>query len=106
MAEHDAWDCEISKRQLLDFSAGKIHSLRPKNYGIDDGLRSAQCAPGFPAGGGGTRTRDGHLWFPTGDGLATIDPGAIISKTIPTPITKIVEVAADGRVLDSPGVSR
>jgi ligand-binding sensor domain-containing protein/two-component sensor histidine kinase len=98
--------CQISKRQLHDFSEGKIHVLRPKNYGIDDGLRSAQCAPGFPAGGGGTRTRDGHLWFPTGHGLATIDPGAITSKTIPTPITKIVEVAADGKGLDSRRLSR
>jgi ligand-binding sensor domain-containing protein/two-component sensor histidine kinase len=98
--------CQISKRQLHDFSAGKIHTLSPKNYGIDDGLRSAQCAPGFPAGGGGTRTRDGHLWFPTGHGVATIDPGAITSKTIPTPVTKIVEVAADGKVLDSRGVAR
>jgi signal transduction histidine kinase/ligand-binding sensor domain-containing protein len=98
--------CRISKQQLRDFSAGKIHVLTPRNYGIEDGLRSAQCAPGFPAGGGGTRTRDGHLWFPTSRGLAIIDPNAVTLKTVPTPISRITEVSADGRVLDFSGIPR
>jgi ligand-binding sensor domain-containing protein/two-component sensor histidine kinase len=105
--------CQISKQQLRDFSAGKIQALTPRNYGIEDGLRSAQCAPGFPAGGGGTRTADGHLWFPTARGLATVDPSAVTRKVPTTPISRIIEVDVDGRVLDSsssaklkPGTSR
>jgi ligand-binding sensor domain-containing protein len=92
--------CRISKQQLRDFSAGKIHVLTPRNFGIEDGLRSAQCAPGFPAGGGGTRTMDGHLWFPTGDGLAAIDPRAVTATTVLTPTSRIIEVSVDGRALD------
>ena len=95
--------CRIPKRQLRDFSAGKIHILTPRNYGIEDGLRSAQCAPGFPTAGGGTRTSDGRLWFPTGRGLATIDPHAIPPKTAPDPISRIVEVSVDGQILDVKG---
>ena len=68
--------CRIAKRELRDLNAGKIHVLTPINYGTEDGLRSAQCAPGFPVGGGSTHTLDGHLWFPTAGGLATIDPNA------------------------------
>ena len=94
--------CRISKRGLRDFSAGKIQSLKPHNYGLEDGLRSAQCAPGFPTGGGATRSSDGHLWFPTGHGLSTIDPASSAAEGIPqsAPSTQIVEVAVDGEVVD------
>ena len=44
------------------------------NYGVADGLRSAQCAPGYPTSRGGTGTSDGRLWFPTSRGLAVLDP--------------------------------
>ncbi len=98
--------CRIPKQQLQDFSEGKIHTLTPQNYGTADGLRSAQCAPGFPAGGGGTRTSDGNLWFPTGRGLATLNPTSAgtgagspeASQTTPTPIAHIVEIDLDGHV--------
>ncbi len=95
--------CRISKRQLRDFNAGKIHVLSPINYGTEDGLRSAQCAPGFPVGGGSTLTRDGHLWFPTAGGLATIDPNAQGPSPPPgafAPITRIEELAVDGQMVD------
>jgi signal transduction histidine kinase/ligand-binding sensor domain-containing protein len=98
--------CRISKQQLRALSAGKIHVLTPRNYGIEDGLRSAQCAQGFPAGGGGTRTLDGFLWFPTGRGLATTNPSAVSPKTVPTPSSRIIEVDADGRVLNLSGSTR
>ena len=46
------------------------------NYGVEDGLRSAQCAPGYPISGGGVRTTDGRLWFTTSRGLAVLNPQA------------------------------
>jgi signal transduction histidine kinase/ligand-binding sensor domain-containing protein len=96
--------CRIAKRQLEDFRAGKIRVLTPENFGIADGLRSAQCAPSFPAGGGGTRTSDGRLWFPTGLGVATLDPSEAAPK-VPlaalTPAARIVEVSVGGRLVDS-----
>ena len=43
----------IARRQFAEFDSGTLKALKPTNYGISDGLRSAQCAPAFPAGGGG-----------------------------------------------------
>jgi signal transduction histidine kinase/ligand-binding sensor domain-containing protein len=93
---------EISKEQLRDFDLGKIRTLKPVNFGIQDGLRSAQCAPGFPTAGGGTRTRDGHLWFPTSRGLATLDPNQPPRARLhaPAPMTRILEILVDGLLVD------
>jgi signal transduction histidine kinase/ligand-binding sensor domain-containing protein len=86
----------VSKQQLRDFAEGRVPRLTPVNYGMDDGLRSAQCAPGYPVNGGGTRTRDGRLWFPTAHGLAMLDP-AVSSQEAPAPLVQILDVAADGQ---------
>ncbi len=91
----------VSKRELADFAAHKIAALHPENYGLDDGLRSAQCAPASPASGGGTRTRDGRLWFTTMHNLAIIDSANVAPRRrteLPTPI-HILEVSADGRAM-------
>jgi ligand-binding sensor domain-containing protein/two-component sensor histidine kinase len=100
--------CRISKQQLRDFSAGKVRFLKPENFGIADGLRSTQCAPGAPGGSGATRTPDGHLWFPTSGGVASINPGSstlATSANIPPPV-RIVEVSADGHDIDLTGPAR
>ena len=93
--------CRILKQQLEDFSVGRIRILTPETFGFADGLRSLQGSPGFPAGGGGTRTSDGHLWFPTGLGLAMIDPGTPSPRAAPgsaAPIAHITQVNIDGQV--------
>ena len=94
--------CRIAKQQLHDLAAGVIHSLMPVNYGLDDGLRSAQCAPGFPAGAGGTRTADGRLWFPTSKGLAVFDPKEPSHQSLP-PIIHLTEVRVNGGPIDTNG---
>jgi signal transduction histidine kinase/ligand-binding sensor domain-containing protein len=91
--------CHINKKQLEDFAAGRIRSLSPVNYGVEDGLRSAQCAPGYPTGGGGTRTRDGRLWFPTSRGLAVYDP-AVRKREVTPPLVQFVEMTAEGQPVD------
>ena len=88
----------ISKQQLRDFAAGRIHSLAPLNYGIGDGLRSAESAPGYPVAGGGTRTADGRLWFPTTNGLAMLNPEAASERLLgPEPLVHFLDVIVDGR---------
>ena len=66
------------------------------NYGVADGLRSAQCAPGYPTSRGGTRSNDGRLWFPTSRGLAVIDPNDRPLAVAP-PVVHLLEVTVDGR---------
>jgi signal transduction histidine kinase/ligand-binding sensor domain-containing protein len=89
----------ISKRQLHDFANHQLRALEPINYGVADGLRSAQCAPGFPLPGGGIRSSDGRLWFPTTRGLAVIDPNARRHPARP-PALQLVDVTVGGRPLD------
>jgi ligand-binding sensor domain-containing protein/signal transduction histidine kinase len=92
--------CKVAKRQLRDLAAGRVHSVTPINYGVEDGLRSSQVAPGYPTGGGGTRTRDGRLWFPTTKGLAVIDPKSEKRGSLPAPTLEFIEVTVDGRKVD------
>lgn len=87
--------CRVRKQDIWDLFAGKIAKVPAVNYGVDDGLRSAQCAPGYPTSGGGTRSGDGRLWFPTSSGLAVLDPR---DRTAPAsaPVVHLLEVAVDG----------
>jgi signal transduction histidine kinase/ligand-binding sensor domain-containing protein len=91
--------CRIAKQQLRDFAAGRRSSLAPVNYGVGDGLRSAQCAPGYPVGGGGYAARDGRMWFTTGRGLAVWDPAAP-RRTAAAPPVRLVETSVNGTLVD------
>jgi signal transduction histidine kinase/ligand-binding sensor domain-containing protein len=90
--------CQVRKRELYDFAAGKARSIHPVNYGVADGLRSAQCAPGFPASRGGTQSSDGRLWFPTSRGLAVLDPNEL-APSLAAPIVHLQDVQVDGRAV-------
>jgi len=91
--------CVVPRKQLEDFAAGRRRALDPVNYGVEDGLRSAQCAPSYPIGGGGYRTADGRLWFTTSRGVAVMDPAA--KRQVPLPPTvQLLDVNVDGRSVD------
>jgi signal transduction histidine kinase/ligand-binding sensor domain-containing protein len=91
--------CRVSKKQLAELAAGQRKQLEPENYGVEDGLRSAQCAPTYPLAGGGMRSADGRLWFTTSRGLAVLDPGARKPSILP-PLTHLVAIFANGDELD------
>jgi signal transduction histidine kinase/ligand-binding sensor domain-containing protein len=91
--------CRVSKRQLRDLAAGQRRSLDPVDYGVEDGLRSAQCAPANPTAAGGARTSDGDLWFTTSRGLAVFDPGTQ-PRQRPAPVPHLVEMRANGKPVD------
>lgn len=92
----------VSKQQLRDFAAGRIKMLTPANYGIGDGLRSAECAPGYPVSSGGIRSADGRLWFPTTNGLATLDPASVSEvDSGPEPPVHFLDVIVDGKNVDT-----
>ena len=91
--------CQIAKSQLLEFNARKRSRLEPQNYGVDDGLRSAQCAPAYPTAGGGIRTTDGRLWFTTSRGLAVLDPD-VRKPAVLSPVAHLVQMTANGDPVD------
>lgn len=88
--------CRISKKQLEDFAEHRIPQLQPVNYGLGDGLRTAESPM---LGGGGERNSDGSLWFPTNRGIAVYQPRAPRRPELP-PQVHIVEMLAQGRPVD------
>jgi len=90
--------CRVPKSQLRDFANGKRRHLDPLNYGLTDGLRSAQAPSDIGLGGG--RHSDGSLWFATARGIAIYRQGALRRASGPLPIY-LAEMTADGRRLDS-----
>jgi len=91
--------CRIDKQQLREFAEHRRRALEPVNYGVEDGLRSAQCAPSYPIGGGGHRTADGRLWFTTSRGLAVYDPAGP-QPGVRAPQVRLVELTADDHPVD------
>ncbi len=74
----------VSKQELNAFAEGKLSSITSVAYGKTDGMLSEECNGGlWPAG---VRARDGKLWFPTQDGVAVIDPGAVPINPEPPPV--------------------
>jgi signal transduction histidine kinase/ligand-binding sensor domain-containing protein len=90
--------CRVRKQEIWDLVSGKIRKVEPVNYGVADGLRSAQCAPGYPTSRGGTRTSDGRLWFPTSRGLAVLDPNDH-PPSLAAPVVHLLEAAVDGHAI-------
>ena len=91
--------CQISRSQLLDFSKHRINRLEPVNFGVADGLRSAQ-GPGGLGGGGGDRHRDGSLWFLTSGGIAVYKPDPA-RRPLPPPPIHLVDMIVDGQPLNA-----
>ena len=64
-------------------------------YAANVGLRSSQCAPGFPTSSGGRLDSQGRAWVVTSNGLAMIEP-ADIRRLDPPPAPQIGAVIVDG----------
>ena len=74
----------LNKNELNDYADGKISRVSSVAYGKSDGMLNPECNGGrSPAG---IRADDGRLWFPTQDGVAVIDPGAIKVNSRPPPV--------------------
>ena len=80
----------VSRKQLLDFAEHRIKALQPVNYGVEDGLRSAQTLDGQVHA-------DGSLWFITSRGIAVYDPKAQQSASNLPPLIHLVDLSMDGR---------
>ncbi|MBI4747477.1 MAG: hypothetical protein HY774_03270 [Acidobacteria bacterium] len=74
----------VSQHQLNDFAAGRLTKVHCVAYNRQDGMRSIECNGGRqPAG---IKTNDGKLWFPTQDGVAVVDPEAVVDNPLPPPV--------------------
>jgi signal transduction histidine kinase/ligand-binding sensor domain-containing protein len=71
----------VSKDELNQFASGSLRKITSVGYGKSDGMLSSECNGGLsPAG---IKTTSGELWFPTQNGIATIDPEAVPTNKEP-----------------------
>lgn len=83
----------LPKKEIVDFLERRTASLRPRAFGLADGLRSASFASGQqPAGSIGP---DGRLWLPSYRGVVVVDPDRLPSPQVP-PALRLEEVVVDG----------
>jgi signal transduction histidine kinase/ligand-binding sensor domain-containing protein len=77
------------KQDVHDVADGKIGSLTAIAYNRQDGLLNVEGNGGRqPAG---IRARDGTLWFPTAEGIATVNPATInINRLAPRTLIEAV----------------
>jgi ligand-binding sensor domain-containing protein/serine phosphatase RsbU (regulator of sigma subunit) len=85
-----------SKADLLEVADGKRATVTSTSFGTLEGMRSSECNSGAP---GGTRTRDGRLWFPTTKGVVMVDPARLGRNTLAPPVL-IEEVNVDRAPVD------
>jgi ligand-binding sensor domain-containing protein len=80
----------VSRAQLAARASGELTRVESMLYGEADGMRDRECNGAIdPAG---WRTRDGRLWFPTGKGLAVIDPAHLTPASPPNALIESVRV--------------
>jgi diguanylate cyclase (GGDEF)-like protein len=74
----------VKHQELNDFADGKITKINSVSYGKEDGMLSTECNGGRqPAS---LRDQDGKFWFPTQEGIVTIDSNAEIYNNLPPPV--------------------
>ncbi|MBI2214361.1 MAG: hypothetical protein HYU52_12005 [Acidobacteria bacterium] len=85
--------------ELEAVADGKATSVSTTSFGVGDGIRSVQCNGSVSPSA--LRTRDGRLWFPTVDGVATILPLHSFPVNTRRPPVKIETVVVDGNSMES-----
>ncbi len=84
----------VSRKQMEEYAEGKTQVLNATIYGEPDGVSGNGCQGGFqPAG---WKDQQGVLWFPTMEGLISIDPGREEKNLLP-PLVSIEKMVVDGQ---------
>ncbi len=93
---------KVPLQDLEDFADGRRATVVCTAYGKADGMGSSECMGGSqPAG---CVTRDGRLWFPTADGLVSVDPARLPYNTVPPPLN-VEALLADGKPVMANGAA-
>jgi len=82
------------KKALSSLADGLMDSMALRTYGKPDGLPTSECT--FGSQPAACQTPDGKLWFPTTEGLVSVDPAQLHPNTNPPPVV-IESVSIQGR---------
>jgi signal transduction histidine kinase/ligand-binding sensor domain-containing protein len=87
----------VSKTELAAVETGSSKSAHFLRLDRSDGLLSRECTGlAQPAG---WRNKEGHMWFPTVNGLVRVRPDRLALNLVPPPVY-IEECRGNGKVLD------
>jgi ligand-binding sensor domain-containing protein len=93
----------VARTELDAVAAGKAMTVHPFILGTPDGMKTPESnGETQPAG---WRTRDGRIWFPTGEGVVVIDP-KLFSENESPPHVVLESFRADGQKLLDGNASR
>ena len=73
----------LKKEELNRFAEDNSALISCRVYGEPDGLPATECTSGSQPGA--LRSQDGTLWFPTIQGLASLNPARLNLNTNPPP---------------------
>jgi signal transduction histidine kinase len=92
----------VPKWVLEDFAAGRVDEILSVSFGRGEGLASYEMSGGFqPAG---WRSVDGNLWFPTAQGVVSVNPEELRTNSVPpSPVIELILV--DGQPVTRSGMS-
>ncbi len=82
----------VSRQELENFFNGASGDVSGTTFDEAYGMKVRECNGGTQPSG--WRTRDGRLWFITAAGVAVIDPGEMLEKTLPPPVV-IKQITVD-----------
>lgn len=85
----------VRKAEFEALKRKQVNTLTSIAYGHDDGMESVLCSQAKP---GGCKTRDGQMWFPTSEGLVSIDAKSLNTVLDPPPVY-LEQVVADHKSL-------
>jgi signal transduction histidine kinase len=87
----------VRKTDLDAFDHGRIESIPSLAYGKNDGLKNPQChGSGKPSA---WKSSDGQLWYPTSQGLVTVDPKQVRMDGKPSAVF-IETVVVDSKTIE------
>jgi signal transduction histidine kinase len=84
----------VAIQQLDAFFAGERRRVESTVFGRRDGMKSPECN-----GPAGYEAPDGRLWFPTIQGVVSVDPRERYGNEVPPPV--VIEAVRAGDVLAS-----
>ncbi len=91
----------VSLDDLNAYAEGKIATVPARSFGAGDGIRSVLC--NGSASPSALRARDGRLWFPTVNGVATIIPQHSFPVNRRKPPVRVESVTVDGKAVSPNG---
>jgi len=86
---------KVSKKELVEFSEGKISMVKCSLLNKYDGMKQSECNPTAQS----LKCHDGKIFFPTLDGIAEIDPVNVMYNNYIPPVV-VENLKVDNRYAD------